>query len=164
MSFTISSDSIMPILGAIIGGILAYYIFTKHLLPFFIESQTKIIETNPKWIINKLHSKYYGFHDLDIILFENPIDDSPRFRYDKKENKLDFMISNDTSVADLDEIARLALLGKIKIKYGLWFDGPPAYWLSIMCYMLDGGDIKIEEFDWKTGIKSKKDNKPIDLE
>ena len=164
MSFTIPIDTIVAISGAIIGGWLGYRVFCKYLLPFFIEKHTKIIETNPEWVTSRLHSKYYGFQDMDVILFENDIDDSPRFRYDKKTNKLDFMISNDTTTNELDEIARIGLLGKIKIKYGLWFDGPPAYWLSIMCYMLDGGDIKLEEFDWKTNTKLKKDNKPIDLE
>lgn len=149
MSFTISLDTIIVILAAITGGWLAYRIFSKHLLPFLIEKQTKVIETNPKWIISKLHKDYYGFRDMDIVLFENSIDDSPRFRYDKPNNKLEFMIPNDTSVTDLDKIAKIALLGKLKIKYDLWYPDKPAYWLSVLLYLLDGGYIDPETFSWE---------------
>lgn len=50
---------------------------------------------------------------------------------------------------DIEDIGRLALATKIKIKCGLWFPEKPLYWLSIICYMLDGGDIHMTDTSYK---------------
>ena len=50
---------------------------------------------------------------------------------------------------DIDKIAALALRGKINIFYGLMTPDKPAYWLAILLYMLDGGDIKQEAISWE---------------
>jgi hypothetical protein len=35
------------------------------------------------------------------------------------------------------------------VKYGVLFQDKPIHWLSILCYMLDGGDIKQEATSWE---------------
>ena len=133
-----------------------YIIFDRIIFPKIVEKRTKYIEVNPKWITPKLQKEYYGFQDIDIILVEDPFGCVPRFR-ETKNNRYELLISNDTSVKDIDGVAHLALAGKIKMKDGLWFPEKPPYWLSILCYMLDGGDIKQEATSWE-----EKDKKPID--
>ncbi|MDE5539947.1 MAG: hypothetical protein K2J20_05625, partial [Bacilli bacterium] len=65
----------------------------------------------------------------------------PTLRYKVTNNRFEIWVPNDTSTKDADEVLRLAMVGKIQIKYGLWFPDKPIHWLSILCYMLDGGDI-----------------------
>ena len=133
---------------------LCYKLFDRVLFPIIVEKRTKKIEKNPKWIVDKLRSEYYGFSDLDIILVEGPFNCLPRFK-EAEGNRYELLISNDTSTKDVDDIARIALVGKIKMKYGLWFPEKPIYWLSILCYMLDGGDIKQEATSWEEKSQEK---------
>ena len=102
----------------------------------------KEIEKNPKWIVDKVKGVYYGFHDIDFILAESNIFSSlPRFKISKTD-RYELWLPSDISIKDVDEIVRLALVGKIQVKYGLIFRDKSLNWLSILCYMLDGGDIR----------------------
>lgn len=127
---------------------VAHIIYKYFLRPWLIEKATKEIEVNPKWITSKLQKDYYGFNDIDIILADTTFGWLPRFRL-IKNNRLQLLISEDTTTKDVEEIGRVILAAKIKIKYGLWFPDKPIHWLSILCYMLDGGDIKQEETSWE---------------
>lgn len=116
-------------------------IFKIFIFPKLIELDTKEIERNPKWIMNLDAAKTYGFHDIDIVLAEtNLFITLPRFRLGKN-NRFELWIPNDTLTRDAEDVLRLALVGKIQVKYGLFFPDKPLHWLSILCYMLDGGDI-----------------------
>lgn len=127
-----------------------YEIFNKIIFPWIVNTRTKDIEKNPKWIIPKLKETYYGFKDIDIIIVDSPLGMLPRFRPAKgTENRLQLLLPEDISVKDVDNIAQIALAGKIKIKYGLWFPDKPAHWLAILNFMLDGGDIRIEATKWE---------------
>ena len=124
------------------------------IFPKMIEKTTKEVEKNPKWITPKLRTTYYGFSNIDIITANSSIGALPRFRFAPKKNKkeetrLELLIPEDTSVNDIDKIAALALRGKINIFYGLMTPDKPAYWLAILLYMLDGGDIKQEAISWE---------------
>jgi hypothetical protein len=133
-----------------IGGIyLLYKLFNKVIAPWIIHKRTKEIEKNPKWITPKLQEQYYGFEDIDIIIVDSPLGMIPRFEVAKDNNRLKLLIPEDTSVKDIDDIARLALAGKLKIKYGVWYPEKTTQWLSILNYMLDGNDIKIEATKWE---------------
>ena len=119
---------------------LIYDIISKKIYPKLIEYFTKEIERNPKWVTSQL--QYYGFEDIDIVLCESKLGRLPRFR--TGENKrLELLIDNDTPTYEVETIGRIALAAKIKTEYGLWFPDKPLYWLSVLCYMLDGGDIQM---------------------
>lgn len=120
--------------------IVSCYMFNKMLLPKIIMNMSKEIERNPKWIISRL--PYYGFDDIDIILYENKWNTSPYART-TKENKIEIWISNDTTTKEVEAVGRLALAVKLKIRYNLWFPEKPLHWLSVLCYLLDGGNIEI---------------------
>lgn len=116
-------------------------IFNKFILLKLIEMDTMEIERNPKWIMKDVIKQYYGFQDIDIILAETTVFMSlPRVRI-SKNNRFELWIPNDTSTREVNDILRLALAGKIQIKYGVFFPDKPLHWLSILCYMLDGGDV-----------------------
>lgn len=136
---------------ATIGGIyLLYELFNYIIFPWIVNTRTKDLEKNPKWIMPKLKETYYGFKDMDIITVNSPLGMLPRFRLDKTEkNRLQLLIPEDVSIQDIDGIAQLALAGKIRIKYGLWYPDKSAHWLAILNFMLDGGDIKIEATKWE---------------
>lgn len=111
---------------------------------------------NPKWITPKLRQNYYGFSNIDIITARSTIGALPRFRLNSKEKdkeRLELLISEDTPVNDIDKVATLALQGKLHVYYNLYFPDKPAYWLSILLYMLDGGDIKSESIVWESKNK-----------
>lgn len=123
-----------------------YRTFDRHIFPMLVERKTKNIEKNPKWITPKLQKEYYGFKDIDIIVVEDPFNCVPRYRISKENhNRLELLISEDITTNDIEYIAQVALAGKIKIKYGLWFPDKPAYWLSVLCFMLDGGNIQLTD-------------------
>ena len=67
----------------------------------------------------------------------------------KDKERIELWIPNDIPIRNLESLAKIALLGKIKIRYGIYFPEKPIYWLSILCYMLDGGDIKQESVTWE---------------
>lgn len=125
-------------LGAIFGLVVLWNIFNKVIFPKMVYYEMKETERNPKWITSKL--QYYGFSDIDIVLCESRWGMLPRFKVGKN-NRLELWIDNNTSTKDVEDIGHLALVGKIKAKYGLWFPDKPTYWLSILLYMLDGGDV-----------------------
>lgn len=156
MSLSISIYHIGVVLLTIIGLIALYKIFDKIIFPWIVNKRTNDIEVNPKWIVSKLQAKYYGFNDMDIVIVKDPFNMIPRFRL-AKHNRLQLLIPEDTSTRDIEDIGRLALAGKLRIKYGVWFPEKPTQWLSILNYMLDGKDIKIESTKWE------EDKKPVDL-
>jgi hypothetical protein len=114
--------------------------FDRIIFPQMVYHGMKEVERNPKWVTSQL--QYYGFNDIDIVLCTSKYGMLPRFRA-SKDNRIELWIDNDTSTKDIEEVGRLALVGKIKAKYGLWFPDKPIYWLSILCYMLDGGDVNM---------------------
>lgn len=121
---------------------IATRVFKLFVRPAILDMDTKEIERNPKWIVDKVKGIYYGFHDIDFVLAENNIFSSlPRFKISKTD-RYELWLPSDISIRDVDEIVRLALVGKIQAKYGLIFRDKSLNWLSILCYMLDGGDIR----------------------
>lgn len=160
MIITITPYDVMIGVLAVIGMYILFKLFDKIIFPWIIDKKTKDIEKNPKWITSGLREKYYGFNDIDIITVNSPFGMIPRFRLDKnRKDRLQLLISEETSTQEVDTVAQLALAGKIKVKYGLWFPDKPVYWLSILLYMLDGGDVRQEATRWESAT----DNKPIDL-
>ena len=135
---------------------IATRVFKWFVLPVILDMDTKETERNPKWITAELRQKYYGFNDIDFILAENPLGALPRFRASKDKTRLEMLISTDTTTRDVEDLGRVALIGKIHAKYGLFFPDKPIHWLSILCYMLDGGDINMID------QPVEKDKKPID--
>ena len=120
---------------------IATRVFKWFVLPVILDMDTKEVERNPKWIVDKVKGVYYGFHDVDFILENNIFSSLPRFKI-TKANRYELWLPSDISIRDVDEIVRLALVGKIQARYGLIFRDKSLYWLSILCYMLDGGDIR----------------------
>lgn len=137
---TITINDIIILINVLFLSILLYNVLNKIIIPKIIDYSIKEIDRNPKWVTSRL--QYYGFDDIDIVLCECPFHRLPRFRIIKTD-KLELLIDNDTSVNDIEELGRIALITKIKVKYGLWFPEKPIHWLSVMCYMLDGGDIQM---------------------
>lgn len=144
---TISTDLAYILLFLIVG--FAFSRLYKFVIfPKIIEKTTKEFDKNPKWITDELHSKYYGFSDIDFITAENAIGALPRFRVSKEdETRLELLIPNDISTRDIEKIGQVALVGKIKIKYGLFFPDKPIHWLSILCFMLDGGEVAVKDIE-----------------
>lgn len=149
---TIKTD-ILSLILVILVIYLFYHIFDKKIFPKLVDRHTKEIEKNPKWITSRL--QYYGFDDIDFILARSVFGMIPRLRVNKKKDRLELLLPEEISVDDIEEIGRIALACKIQARYGVLFADKPLYWLSILCYMLDGGDVKMEP-------KSVIDKKPID--
>lgn len=124
-------------------------LFNNFVVSFVVKRKTTVIEKNPKWITSRIQEKYYGFNDIDFILAECPLGGLPKFNISKDKERIELWIPNDILIRDLESLAKIALLGKIKIRYGVYFPEKPIYWLSILCYMLDGGDIKQESVTWE---------------
>lgn len=125
-----------------------YKITVMFICPKIIDLCTKEVDRNPKGLVEGLRSDYYGFHDIDIVMCECPIYHVPRFR-EGKHGRLELFVPNNFSIWTRDRIANIALAGKIGIKYGIIVNDKPTYWLSILCYMLDGGDINVSETKWE---------------
>ena len=116
---------------------------------------TKELDKNPKWITSRLKDRYYGFDDIDFITAECSIGALPRFRVSKSDShRLEFLVPNDASVDDIELLGKIALAGKLKLKYGMSILDEPLDWLSKVCFILDNKNV-IEE------IKIL-DKKPID--
>lgn len=128
---------------------IIWHIFTRKMFPWIVEKITVVIEKNPKWLTDKLRKEYYGFSNIDFIIVNSPLGMTPRFRMSKKTNNLELLIPEDTTTDDVEIIGKIALLGKIKATYDLWYPDKPLYWLSILLYMLEGKDIKEEATSWK---------------
>lgn len=145
------ATTIVIIIGYILMKIWKYIIF-----PFIVKKTTHEVEKNPKWITPKLRQNYYGFSNIDIITARSTIGTLPRFRLNSKEKdkeRLELLISEDTPVNDIDKVATLALQGKLYVYYNLHFPDKPAYWLSVLLYMLDGGNINPESIVWENKNK-----------
>lgn len=117
-------------------------IFNEIIFPKLVKKGTTEIERNPKWITSEL--QYYGFSDIDIITCKSKYGMLPRFKLGKN-NKLELWIDRDIPARNVEDIGQAALVGKLKIKYNLWFPEKPIYWLSILLYMLDGNDINVRD-------------------
>lgn len=124
-------------------------LFKDVILPKIVEKKTVETEVNPKWIKSKVEGKY-GFQDIDFILARSPFNNLPYMRMINKDEtiRFQFILSEDTSINDVNEMARLALAGKIYVKYHVLYMDKPLFWLSILCYMLDGGDINESKTAW----------------
>lgn len=121
----------------------AYRIFDRAIFPKIVWHDTKEIDRNPSWITSKLLGQYYGFNQIDIVLAECKWGMLPRVR--QGEEKLELWVDADTSTKDVEEIGLLALSALLKVNYNLWFPDKPLYWLSILLFMLDGGDIEVKD-------------------
>ena len=149
-------ESMLATIIVIVIGYILMKIWKYIIFPFVVKKTTHEIEKNPKWITPKLRQNYYGFSNIDIITARSTIGALPRFRLNSKETdkeRLELLISEDTPVNDIDKVATLALQGKLHVYYNLYFPDKPAYWLSILLYMLDGGDIKPESIVWESKNK-----------
>lgn len=149
-------ESMLATIIVIIIGYILMKIWKYIIFPFIVKKTTHEVEKNPKWITPKLRQNYYGFSNIDIITARSTIGALPRFRLNSKETdkeRLELLISEDTPVNDIDKVATLALQGKLHVYYNLHFPDKPAYWLSILLYMLDGGDIKPESIVWESKNK-----------
>ena len=149
-------ESMLATIIVIVIGYILIKIWKYIIFPFVVKKTTHEIEKNPKWITPKLRQNYYGFSNIDIITARSTIGALPRFRLNSKETdkeRLELLISEDTPVNDIDKVATLALQGKLHVYYNLHFPDKPAYWLSILLYMLDGGDIKPESIVWESKNK-----------
>ena len=143
----ISTDLACILLFIIVGYALSR-LYRFVIFPKIIEKTTKEFDKNPKWITNELHAKYYGFADIDFITAENTIGALPRFRVSKTDkSRLEILIPNDTLTRDVEQMGQVALVGKIKIKYGLFFPDKPIHWLSILLFMLEGGEISVKDME-----------------
>lgn len=146
ITFNLSTDVACIILMVIV--LYAFHKLWRYIIfPKIIEKSTKEIEKNPKWITSEL-KQYYGFADIDFITAENPMGALPRFRVPKGDNaRLEMLVPDDISTREVENIGRLALVGKIKIKYGLFFPDKPIAWLSILLFMLEGGDVAVKDVE-----------------
>ena len=140
-------ESMLATIIVIIIGYILIKIWKYIIFPFVVKKTTHEVEKKPKCITPKLRQNYYGFSNIDIITARSTIGALPRFRLNSKEKdgeRLELLISEDTPVNDIDKVATLALQGKLHVYYNLYFPDKSAYWLSVLLYMLDGGDIKSE--------------------
>ena len=120
---------------------VSYHLFASIILPILVKKGTKLIEKNPKWIMSET-SAYYGFQDIDFMMVESRFEITPRFRINDKTNRFELLLPNDIPANYSDDIVRLALAAKLKLKYNLFFPEKSTYWLSVLCYLLDGGNIE----------------------
>ena len=149
-------ESMLATIIVIIIGYILIKIWKYIIFPFIVKKTTHEVEKNPKWITPKLRQNYYGFSNIDIITARSTIGALPRFRLNSKEEgkeRLELLISEDTPVNDIDKVATLALQGKLHVYYNLYFPDKPAYWLSVLLYMLDGGNINPESIVWENKNK-----------
>ena len=83
---------------------IATRVFKLFVRPVILDMDTKEIERNPKWIVDKVKGVYYGFHDIDFILAESNIFSSlPRFKISKTD-RYELWLPSDISIKDVDEI------------------------------------------------------------
>ena len=136
-------------------GMLCIDLYIKIIRPFLIKKTTKELEKNPKWLMSELRSQYYGLDDIDVILTENKrFLILPRIRLTKDKKRLELLIPADMiTTKDIDNVAKLLLISKISIKVspqvGMLYANKPTYWLSILDYMLDGGEVNQSAVSWK---------------
>ena len=156
MIFTDFLEFVIILLFGLICFVAGRLIFKCIFAPIIVKKTTHEVEKNPKWITPKLRQKYYGFSNIDIITANSTLGALPRFRLNKNkegQERLELLIPEDTPVSDIDKVATLALQGKLRVYHNLYFPDKSAYWLSILLYLLDGGDIEQESIIW--GSKNK---------
>ena len=125
-------------------------LFKQFVFPKLVEKWTVVTEKNPKWITSKIMNTYYGFSDVDFLLVsKNPFGSLPSFRISKDKSRLEFLIPEDTPIDAVEELAHTVLVSKLKVKYNIWLPEKPTFQLSIILYLLDGGDIKVENVGWE---------------
>lgn len=120
------------------------YVFKHWIKPSLETRSMKEVDRNPKWVTKQITS-YYGFEDIDFVLFDSNMVDSPRLKTNKTRDRLELWLPCDTLTKDIPELSRLALACKIHTRHGVWCPDKPIYWLSVLCFMLDGGEIKMED-------------------
>lgn len=116
-------------------------IFTRYIFPKIAERNMIEICRNPKWFVSRL-SGYYGFQDIDFVLAKSKYGMLPRFRLGETK-KLELWIPYDIETRCVEELAKLALIGKLHIKYKVSYPNKSLQWLSTLCFMLDGNDANI---------------------
>lgn len=146
MSVVLEEEVLLSIILLMIGFHVLYQIFNNIIFPKLVEKTTTEIERNPKWIMSECQE--YGFQDIDIVLVESRLNCVPRVRV-AESGRYELLVDKEVTTSDAPLIARLALAGKIRAKYGLSFSHKPVYWLSLLCYMLDGGEIKQDTVMWE---------------
>ena len=143
---TINPDVACVVL-VIIGLCILSRLYRLFIFPKMLNKMIKEIDKNPQWITKELHSKYYGFSDIDFITAEDNIGALPRFRASKDGTRLEFIIPEDTPTSDIEKIGHAALVGKIQVRYGLFFPEKPLQWQSILLFMLEGGEVAIKDIE-----------------
>ena len=140
-------------------------LYIELIRPVLIKkTTTKELERNPKWLKSELTSQYYGLDDIDIVIVENQKFKTPmEVRVVKSSKKLEVLLpSYVVNTRDIELIAKLLLITKISTKIspqvGMLYVNKPSWWLSILNYMLDGGNINQSAVKWE-----EKDKKPIDF-
>ena len=114
------------------------------------------VERNPKWLTEELFQSNYGFHDIDIVLCDSKLlkEALPLLHYNNKTYKYELLVRSDVSPRNADLVGKTALAAKIitgfrvNISYEALMD-KPLHWLSILCYLLEGGDIKMSSVKWE---------------
>lgn len=134
---------------------IGYRVFKSVAIPFTINFIADEIEMNPKWFIGKLREDYYGFHDVDIILVDHAVGRLPCFRKVKATKRIEVLLSEEVKTSEVNSLAQLILATKIKMKYGVYYPNKPIAWLSILCYMLDGGEINQIDAKWENKREQK---------
>lgn len=108
------------------------------------------LEKNPKWLLPELRSQYYGFHDIVIYVVKNTYISSINLHYHTALKCLEVFIPEYEAVPrDIDDIAKFILAGKIFLQHKIRITDKPVYWLSILCYMLDGGEVRQSQVQWE---------------
>lgn len=121
-----------------------FYVWKRWVRPMMETFKMKEVDRNPKWVMRQLVS-YYGFEDIDFVLFDSGVVCSPRLKTNKTRDRLELWLPCDTLTKDVPELGRIALACKLHVRYGVWYPDKPIYWLSVLLFMLDGGEIRMED-------------------
>lgn len=147
----------------IISGVMLFIEFAiTMIIPkiqnIIIKKNMKNFIKNPKWLIDYLRKNHYGFNDIDMYLAkDDTIKYLPYMMLDKNKS-LKLFLPSAITTNDIEEIGKLALIGKLQINYNVGFNyaDKSLQWLAILCYLLDGNDYGIvENSRWK--VKNKTD-------
>lgn len=134
-------------------GILYYgsqflIMFFKAMYPRIMHHFITETNRNPEALMNNLRSDYYGFNDIDIVMYECNFLNEPYMRVEKNNHYV-LYVPEEARYSD-DVIARWAIACKIKAKYGVTPSlDKPIQWFSVLCYLLDGNDFNISKTEWK---------------
>ena len=127
----------------------------QHIAAFIRKHDIKEVSRNPEWIMKNVRDEYYGFQDIDIVTADSRFNNLPCFRvYDNGEQiQYELLIPSNAPADSAELTLKIALIAKMQMKHGL---NPNSYqyldksllWLSILCYLLDGKDIKETAVSW----------------